>query len=209
MKKVLSIIALLWGVAQFSSAEDFSYEFVKSDGSIVPNGSLVTITNAEVADDGSGDIVMNSGLGAFRRDGDVDDLLRIAYDIQTMDNGSMQICFPSACKYINSVSASATNPGKMTSQQQSIATEWFPTTYGKCTAKLSLQTVVSVIGGYEVLDEGRSSYAHLFRIDIRCYSCGILLPQRSASFLASSWNGPCPSVRWSCCQTLSEVIPAS
>ena len=154
MKKVLSIIALLWGVAQLSSAEDFSYEFVKSDGSIVPNGSLVTITNAEVADDGSGDIVMNSGLGAFRRDGDVDDLLRIAYDIQTMDNGSMQICFPSACKYINSVSASATNPGKMTSQQQSIATEWFPTAYGKCTAKLSLQTVVSVIGGYEVIDEG-------------------------------------------------------
>ena len=157
--------ALFIGVAQFSifnfqfsigslAAQDLAYEFATADGTIVPDGSIVTITTAHEADDGSGDIEMPTGLYAKNVDGDVDDLLRIAFDVQTMESGSMQICFPSACKNINTTGSGTTNPGKLAGNLHSIATEWFPTAYGKCTAKLSLQTVVKTINDYTVIDDG-------------------------------------------------------
>ena len=95
MKKTLLTIALMLSVGSISS-QDFAFEFAKADGTIIPDGSVVTITKAEEADDGSGDIEMQSGIYAKNVDGDADQLVRIAYDVQTMDNGFMQICFPSA-----------------------------------------------------------------------------------------------------------------
>lgn len=165
MKRILLIAALLIGVAQFSifnchfsigrlAAQEFAYEFATADGIIVADGSIVTITTAHEADDGSGDIEMPTGLFAKNVDGDADDLLRIAFDVQTMESGLMQICFPSACASINSPRQGTTQPGKMSGNLHSIATEWFPTAYGKCTAKLSLQTVVKTVNDYAVVDDG-------------------------------------------------------
>ena len=168
MKRIFITLALFIGVAQFSildsqfsiggvAAQDFTYEFSDEQGTIIPNGSVVKITKAEEADDGSGDVVMNSGIYVKNIDGDASDLLRISYEVQTMDNGSMQICFPSACKFINSVSAGSTNPGTLRAGLSSIATEWFPLDYGKCTVKISLETVVKTIGdNYTVIDDGPS-----------------------------------------------------
>lgn len=154
MKKTLLTIALMLSVGSIL-AQDFFYEFALADGTIVPDGSVVTITKAEVADDGSGDIEMNSGLYAKNIDGDAEDLLRIRYDVQTMESGLMQICFPVACKNINGVSTGYTNPGKLNSTLHSIAAEWFPTAYGKCVVKVNLETVVAVAGGsYTSIDDG-------------------------------------------------------
>lgn len=167
MKRIYLMLALLVGVANFSifnfqfsisrvAAQDFAYEFAMPDGTIVPDGSVLTITKAEEADDGSGDILMNSGLYAKNVDGDAEDLVRIAYTVQTMESGNMQICFPSACKNINAPSTGATNPGTMPSALHSIATEWFPTAYGKCTVKMNLETVVKTTNGYVSIDDGPS-----------------------------------------------------
>lgn len=165
MKRIFLTLAMFVGVANFqllnynfqlgnAQAQDFAYEFCRADGTIVPDGSVVTITKAEEADDGSGDIIMNSELFAKRVDGDAEDLLRIAYDVQSMDNGSMQICFPQACKYISKTGAGSTQPGTMANDRLSIATEWLPVTYGKCTVKVNVETVVSIIGGYSAIDDG-------------------------------------------------------
>ncbi len=153
MKKILLTVALMLSVGSIS-AQDFAYEFATADGTIVPDGSVVTITTYHEADDGSGDIEMSADLFAKNVDGDADDLLRIAFDVQTMENGLMQICFPSACASINSLRQGTTQPGKLSGNLHSIATEWFPTAYGKCTAKLSLQTVVKTVSDYTVIDDG-------------------------------------------------------
>ena len=152
MKKILLTIALMLSVGSIS-AQDFAFEFAKADGTIIPDGSVVTITKAEEADDGSGDIEMQSGIYAKNVDGDADQLVRIAYDVKTMDNGFMQICFPSACASINRVSSGSTQPGKM-GNLHSIATEWFPTAFGKCTVKINLESVVKITTGYMVTDDG-------------------------------------------------------
>lgn len=153
MKRISFLIALVLSAGSIM-AQEHAYEFVGSDENVVPDGSIVTITTAHEAGDGSGDIEMAAGLFAARIDGDSDDLLRIAYDVQTMENGSMQICFPSACKNISGTGTGFTNVGTMDIDRKSIATEWFPADYGKCTVKVSLQTVVQIIGGYQVIDDG-------------------------------------------------------
>ena len=137
-------------------AQEFAYEFAQPDGTIVPDGSVVTINKAVVADDGSGDMLMDAGLYVKNVDGDNDDLLRIAYDVSTMENGMMTICFPSACASVMMPGSGTTNPGKLDNQLHSISTEWFPTDYGKCTAKVALQTVVKTTTGYLVIDDGPS-----------------------------------------------------
>ena len=152
MKKILLIIALMLSVGSIS-AQDFAFEFATADGTIIPDGSVVTITKAIEADDGSGDVEMHSGIFAKNVDGDDDQLVRIAYDVKVMENGYMQICFPSACASIRNVSAGTTQPGKM-NKLHSIATEWFPTEYGKCTVKINLESVVKSINGYSVIDDG-------------------------------------------------------
>ena len=154
MKRILFAMALMLSVGSIS-AQDFAFEFATSDGTIIPDGSIVTITDYVEADDGSGDIEMASGVFAKNVDGDEDDLVRIAYDVQVMDNGLMQICFPSACASVNRVTSGATQPGKM-NKLHSIATEWFPTEYGKCTVKMNLETVVKSVSGYTVIDDGPS-----------------------------------------------------
>ena len=154
MKKILLTIALMLSVGSIS-AQDFAFEFAKADGTIIPDGSVVTITKAVEADDGSGDIEMHSGVYAKNVDGDADQLVRIAYDVQVMESGFMQICFPSACASIRNVSSGSTQPGKV-GNLHSIATEWFPVEYGKCTAKINLESVVKSITGYTVIDDGPS-----------------------------------------------------
>ena len=154
MKRIFAFLLVAAGCMTVS-AQDFMFEFATSDGVIIPDGSVVTITEAEEADDGSGDIIMNSGIYAKNVDADADQLVRIAYDVQTIDNGMMTICFPSACASINRVVSGSTNPGKLNGALHSISTEWFPLDYGTCAVKVRLEAVVKAIGdSYATIDEG-------------------------------------------------------
>ncbi|MBQ9559523.1 MAG: hypothetical protein IJV08_06010 [Bacteroidaceae bacterium] len=165
MKRIYLTLALLVGVANFqlssfnfqlcaAFAQDFMFEFADAQGTLIPDGSVVTITKAEVADDGSGDIIMNSGVYAKRVDADDDQLVRIAYEVTQKDNGDLQMCFPVNCIMVTQASG-ATNPGVLRSSLHSIDTEWFPTAYGNCTVKVRLEAVVKAVGdNYAVIDDG-------------------------------------------------------
>ena len=184
MKRILLAAALLIGVVNFqlstfnfqlgqACAQDFMYEFAKPDGTVIPDGSVVTITKTEIADDGSGDIIMDSGIFAKPVDADDDQLVRIAFDVQTMENGYMQICFPSACASINAPRQGTTNPGVLSSNLHSIATEWFPVDYGTCTLKASLEAVVKTISGYSVIDDGPTITLQFVYADPASVSAGM------------------------------------
>lgn len=167
MKKICITLALLIGVAQFSifnsqfsigvahaQDEGFLFEFADAQGTIIPDGTVLTITKAEVAEDGSGDVIMDSGVYAKNVDGDEDQLLRISYEVLNKDNGDLQICFPKECIMVRQESGSTT-PGVLPRALHSIATEWFPLDYGTCTVKVRLESVVKTIGNsYTVTDDG-------------------------------------------------------
>lgn len=165
MKKTILTIALLMGVANFelctmhfelgiAHAQDFLFEFADEHGTVIPDGSVVTITKVEVADDGSGDIIMNSGVYAKNVDGDDDQLLRLNYEVVQKDNGDLQMCFPVNCIMVTQTSGT-TNPGTLRGKLHSIDTEWFPLDYGTCVVKVRLESVVKTIGdNYTVTDDG-------------------------------------------------------
>jgi hypothetical protein len=159
---VFSLIFVMRGIAQ-----EHMFEFVTAGGEIVPNGSIVTVT--EFTEDEYGDVEMSSGIYAKRVDADADQLVRIAYNVGKMDNGSMQICYPFSCATITQTGAGATQPGGQTNEQESIQTEWFPSDYGTCRATLTLDPVVKTKLGHESLEDGPSitlvfSYADPSRV---------------------------------------------
>lgn len=139
-------------------AQDFMFEFAKPDGTIIPDGSVVEVTAFEKEEDpGTGEVfvMMNSGLFARRTNASESQEVRMAYTVERMDNGDMQICFPSVCSKVSSVASGATKPGTLFSTNQPLATEWFPTEYGTCTLKARLEAVEATSGGnYKTVDAG-------------------------------------------------------
>lgn len=153
MKRIsLLILGSLFFVCSQGMAQEHMFEFVTAGGEIVPDGSQVTIT--QFTEDEYGDVEMASGLFAKRVDADADQLVRIAYRVRTMDSGTMQICYPSACATILSAVSGATQAGEQENEQQSIQTEWFPSDYGTCIASLTLEPVVKTKTGFESLEDG-------------------------------------------------------
>ncbi|MBQ8968731.1 MAG: hypothetical protein IJ064_03230 [Bacteroidaceae bacterium] len=165
MKKTILTFALFMGVANFqfstfnfqlgtAQAQDFLFEFADEHGTVIPDGTVLTITKAEVAADGSGDVVMDAGVYAKNVDGDADQLLRINYEVLNKDNGDLEICFPKECIMVRQ-DKGTTIPGTLNGTLHSIATEWFPLDYGTCTVKIRLESVVKTIGdNYTVTDDG-------------------------------------------------------
>ncbi|MBQ8051370.1 MAG: hypothetical protein IJ197_07325 [Bacteroidaceae bacterium] len=153
MKKIFAIALMALGCTSAYS-QDFLFEFADEQGTIIPDGSVVTITKAEEAQDGSGDIIMDSGIFAKNVDGDDDQLVRLNYEVVQKDNGDLQMCFPKECIMVRQ-DKGTTIPGPLTGKMHSIATEWFPMAYGTCEVKLHLETVVKAIGdSYVVTDDG-------------------------------------------------------
>lgn len=66
--------------------------------------------------------------------------IHINYNIQTLENGSLQICFPMTCVSNNASGAFKTDNGMMTGNEtRDLQTEWLPDTYGKCTVNYQIE----------------------------------------------------------------------
>ena len=84
MKKIftlsLFLLATVWSMAQDSN----TFQFVDKDGNVVAGGT--TITRSELVDDPFGENYISTGLHVKNTsDGSVN--MRVAYQIETMDNG--------------------------------------------------------------------------------------------------------------------------
>lgn len=139
MKKIftlsLFLLATVWSMAQDSN----TFQFVDKDGNVVAGGT--TITRSELVDDPFGENYISTGLHVKNTsDGSVN--MRVAYQIETMDNGEFQICFPVNCVRKSEAGDYITASGSLDAGTVSdLQCEWFPAAYGSCRAKLTIEVL--------------------------------------------------------------------
>jgi hypothetical protein len=139
MKKIFTLVfmALMTSFAFAQNAKEV-LQFVDKDGNVVPDGSVVNITEGE--EDFWGDLMFPTGLYVTNSyDEDLD--LRVDYNVTSLPNGSFQICFPMSCMYANATGSYKTNSGSMKAgEKRDLQAEWIPTkeAYGTCSVELQL-----------------------------------------------------------------------
>ena len=134
MKKIstLALLLMMGAMSAWSQTENIFY-FVDKDGKEVPDGTELTITEAE-EDKEWGGIMMKTGLYIkSTQSGTV--YGSMAYNVIEMSNGAFQVCFPSNCTQTEVVGENETPEGEV--KTEDIQAEWLPEVYG--TAKVTLQ----------------------------------------------------------------------
>ena len=116
---------------------DQSYVFMDEEGNIIENGTTVVRNVVELYDEGTE--VIYSGISVLNLAGSSADYLKMHYDIQRLDNGFYQICFPTTCNMKNEVGVYETAIGQLMGDLQDIQSEWFPTADGECIVVLSIE----------------------------------------------------------------------
>lgn len=152
MKKIFTLaLGLIFAAAPcFAQEEEEEIiedcQFVYADGTVVPNGSTVTVTKAE-EDPFTGKAELKSGL-YVKNTLDEASNLSVEINVQTLPNGTIQLCFPVNCmqygRGVSETSKGALKPGTVNDLQ----TEWFPEKYGtaKVTYTLKMYTVLGTGG---------------------------------------------------------------
>jgi hypothetical protein len=146
MKRVLTLVFGLMALSLSLAAQDvdMSFVFVDAQGNVLDNGATVVRNTVEY--DVDGNEVIYSGISVKNTNGSAD-LLRMAYDVERIDNGSYQICFPSSCNSTNEVGSYVTANGQLMGDVQNIQSEWFPTADGSCYVTLTIQLMMKM-GGF-------------------------------------------------------------
>lgn len=148
MKKIFTMATLL--MAGFAAAfaqddTDSPFQFVKADGTVVPNGSTVIANTLE--DDGfGGGKQIKSGLYVKNTSEDAA-VLSIGINVEQLDNGTIQLCFPVNCAQYGLGEKETSQGAKEGGEQSDLQTEWMPTAYGKA-------KVTYTIKNYEYIGMG-------------------------------------------------------
>ncbi len=116
---------------------DESYVFMDEEGNIIENGATVVRNVVEAYDEVSE--VIYSGISVLNLAGSSSDYLKMHYDIQRLDNGIYQICFPSTCNMKTEVGVYETGIGQLMGDLQDIQSEWFPIADGECVVTLRIE----------------------------------------------------------------------
>lgn len=128
LKKSFILLALM--TTSMVYAQDY-YVFTDKDGSVIENHA--TITRTDVEDDGFG-IVLNSDLYVKNVAAPDNYQVTVTANITQLDNGAVQLCFPSNC-YSYSMVGTYGGEEKTSiamGNSKSIASEWLPVDYGEC-----------------------------------------------------------------------------
>lgn len=129
----LAVLLLTSVAASFAQEETPTFQFVKADGTVVPDGSTVTITAAEVGTTGKTQLA--SGLYVKTN---ANGYLSVGYSVSA-PNGDVQLCFPLNCKNVTGTGETSVAGMKYGNDPQDLQTEWFPTAYGTATVKYTLK----------------------------------------------------------------------
>ena len=141
MKKLFSSLILFFCAMAPSMAQTGeSFQFIDAQDNTVPDGSTITV-------------VKNVGLTA--------EYVRVVYDITTLDNGSLQVCFPVTCNSQEAKGTYETTPGSMApGAVYDLQSEWFPTAFGTCVVTYRLEVMKQVglfpYQSYEKVADGPS-----------------------------------------------------
>ena len=141
---IISALTLLAWPAQAQEEIDESYLFVNKNGEVIPNGATVICNEVELFD-GETEII-NSGVSVKNMVGSMD-YIKMLYEIERIDNGSYQICFPTSCNYQDEEGLYETANGQLMGEIQDIMSEWLPVADGECIVTLALELLTKQ-GGF-------------------------------------------------------------
>lgn len=139
MKKLFTFLLLgLFSVAWPALAQDIdeSFVFVNSDGTVIENEAVIVRNVVELDNDGAE--IIKSGLSVKNTNGSTD-YIKVIYEIERLDNGIYQICFPSTCNMQDEEGLFETSVGQLMSDIQDIQSEWFPEEDGECVVTLTIE----------------------------------------------------------------------
>ncbi len=130
MNRIFTILSLcLLSIA--ATAQE--YVFTDKNGSVYDDGAVINRT--EVTDDGFGGLFLPADLFVKKVGAAEGTQVAIQAEITKIDNGSLQLCFPTNCQ--NYTAAGTYEPnGKATlavNESKDLETEWVPEGYGECT----------------------------------------------------------------------------
>ena len=138
MKRIFTCLLSCLALLSLQAQEiDESFLFVDEDGEIIEHGSTIIRDVVEMGGDGREFI--NSGLYVFNMEGTPNDFLKVHYNIERIDNGSFQICFPITCNTQETVGAYETAAGQLMMDLQDLQSEWFPVADGICMVSVTLE----------------------------------------------------------------------
>ena len=147
MKKIFTLVfmALMTSFAFAQNAKEV-LQFVDKDGNVVPDGSVVNITEVtavpfpDAENPAWIDYMFPTGL-YVKNSYDEDLTVRVDYNIKTLSYGSFQICFPMSCVSVGEVGSYKTNSGTMkANEKKDLQAEWIceENVYGTCSVELQL-----------------------------------------------------------------------
>lgn len=120
------------------------FVFVDENGTVLEDGATVVRDVVEL--DAEGQQIIKSGISVKNNGASASDYLRVHYEVQQLDNGSYQICFPATCNYQSEVGSYQTGIGQLMGNSQDIMSEWFLEDDGTCLVKLTIETLVKQAG---------------------------------------------------------------
>lgn len=128
MKKVFTLcLLMLLGTVTYAQG----YVFSDKDGNVYENGKTIERTGFE--DDGFG-VMLKSGLFVKNQDAPSNYEVAVVANITRIDNGDVQLCFPTNC-YNYSVVGTHGGKDKTSLGEgavKDIQSEWLPTEVGEC-----------------------------------------------------------------------------
>ena len=135
MKRIITLCVGLVTALALQAQSDFPLQFADANGNIIPDGTTLNLSDAEVDDFGIAQVHSHVFV---KNTGTTDVQAGTAYTIQSISNGALQSCFPTNC-------FQETKPGSYQSPTGNIGvgelrdmqTEWLPDAAG--TAKVTFQ----------------------------------------------------------------------
>lgn len=133
MKKIFTFaLCLLAGTIASMAQSNVIFVDAAEGGNEVADGSVITVSELK---DGQ----ISSGLYVTNTTSDVI-YVAVEYDIQTLPNGSSQICFPMNCVSQDAAGTYETQSGTMKANEtKSLQAEWMPEAYGTSTVVYTIK----------------------------------------------------------------------
>lgn len=123
-------------------AQSSTIIFTDENGNEITDGTTIT-ADKPVTDD-FGDMLIPSGIYAKNLSAE-DAGVRINYTVKTLDNGTMQICFPMTCVSKNTTGTFQTDNGVLgANEKRDLQTEWLPKAYGKCIVTYQIEVMKQI-----------------------------------------------------------------
>lgn len=135
MKKIITLLFFAVGTMSANA----QLQFVDKDGNVVPDGTTLNI-EAVALDDGFGGtfIEANSGL-SVKNTSDKTVGTSVDWQVEQLDNGAVQVCFPENCVSHNATGLYHTDKGTLEANEtRALNSEWYPDTYGQAKVKYTL-----------------------------------------------------------------------